>query len=317
MRNRRAPSRALATAAAAERPRRYHVGGHQREALAPAAGLYLVSTPIGNLRDVTLRALETLAGVDLIACEDTRVTRKLLDHFGIETPMTAYHEHNAAAARPRLLARLADGAAVALVSDAGTPLVSDPGFKLVRAAREAGHAVTAVPGASAVLAALVSSGVATDRFFFEGFLPPKSAGRRRRIDEIAEIPASLVLFETGPRLAASLADLADRLGSRHASVCRELTKLHEEIRSGDLVALARAYAGAPPPRGEIVIVVAPPGAAAAADDRAVDALLRAALGGGSLKDAVDDVAAATGHPRRVVYQRALALTKDRGDGAPR
>jgi 16S rRNA (cytidine1402-2'-O)-methyltransferase len=279
-------------------------------------GLYLVATPIGNLRDVSLRALETLAGADLIACEDTRVSRKLTDHYAIATPLTLYHEHNAAQARPRLLARLAEGAAVALVSDAGTPLISDPGYKLVRAAREAGHTVTPIPGASAPLAALVASGLPTDRFFFEGFLPPKHGARQSRIDAIADIPATLVLFESGPRLAQALADLAGRLGARPASICRELTKLHEEIRSGDLVALAQAYAEAPAPRGEIVIVVAPPDPAARqADDADIDALLTAALGRTSLKDAVSEVAAVTGHPRRAVYQRALVLSKDRGDGA--
>ena len=212
--------------------------GTRRGAAAPA-GLHLVATPIGNLRDITLRALEVLAAADVIACEDTRVTRKLLDHYGIATPLTPYHDHNAAEARPKLLARLAAGAAVALVSDAGTPLVSDPGFKLVRAAREAGHAVTALPGASAVLAALAVAALPTDRFFFEGFLPPKEGQRRARIADLARIPATLVLFETGPRLAASLADLAAGLGPREAAICRELTKLHEEVRRGDLAALAQ------------------------------------------------------------------------------
>ena len=186
--------------------------GQAIEAPALAPGLHLVATPIGNLRDITLRALEVLAAADVIACEDTRVTRKLIDHYGIATPLTPYHDHNAAEARPKLIARLAAGDAVALVSDAGTPLVSDPGFKLVRAAHEAGHAVTAVPGASAALAALTVAGLPTDRFFFEGFLPPKSGQRRARIAELARIPATLVLFETGPRLAAALADLADGLG---------------------------------------------------------------------------------------------------------
>ena len=158
-----------------------------------ASGLYVLATPIGNLRDITLRGLEILAAADLVACEDTRVSRKLIDHYGISTPLTAYHDHNAAAARPRLLAGLAAGEAVALISDAGTPLVSDPGFKLVQAAREAGHAVNAAPGASAVLAALAVAGLPTDRFFFEGFLPAKDGARRRRIGELARIPASLVL----------------------------------------------------------------------------------------------------------------------------
>ena len=185
--------------------------------------------------------MQTLAGADLIACEDTRVTRKLLDRYGIVTPLTPYHEHNAAKARPMLLRRLAEGAAIALVSDAGTPLISDPGYKLVRAAQEAGHAVTALPGASALLAALTVAGLPTDQFFFAGFLPPKEAARRARIAELARIPATLVLFEAGPRLAATLADLAAGLGGqREAALCRELTKLHEEVRRGDLATLAQS-----------------------------------------------------------------------------
>src|SRR3974390_18833 len=203
-----------------------------------AGGLYVVATPIGNLGDISLRALATLAAADVIACEDTRVTAKLLDHYGIATPLTPYHEHNAATARPKILARRAAGDAVALVSDAGTPLISDPGFKLVRAARAAGHTVTALPGPSAVLAALTVSALPTDRFLFEGFLPAKEAQRRKRIDEIKLVPASLVLFETGPRLAASLAALAALLGAREAAVCRELTKLYEEVRHGSLPDLA-------------------------------------------------------------------------------
>jgi 16S rRNA (cytidine1402-2'-O)-methyltransferase len=287
---------------------RFNFAGQPVEAPALESGLYLVATPIGNLRDVTLRALEALASADVIACEDTRVTRKLLDHYGIATPMTAYHEHNAAAARPKLLARLAAGEAVALVSDAGTPLVSDPGFKLVRAAREAGHVVTALPGASAALAALTVAGLPTDRFFFEGFLPAKEGQRRARIAELARIPATLVLFESGPRLANTLSDLAAILGAREAAICRELTKLHEEVRRGDLASLAHDYAQGAETRGEIVIVIAPP-----ADERdtfdagALDEMLRRALKGASVKDAVDEVVSATGRPRREVYQRALAL----------
>src|SRR6202165_2164095 len=177
--------------------RRYALNGQSVIAPPLAPGLHLVATPIGNLRDITLRALETLAAADLIACEDTRVTRKLLDHYGIATPLTPYHEHNAAAARPKLLARLAEGKAVALVSDAGTPLLSDPGYKLVRVAHEAGHAVSAVPGASSLLAALTAGGLPTGRFFFEGFLPAKAAQRRARVAELSRIPATLVLFETG------------------------------------------------------------------------------------------------------------------------
>jgi 16S rRNA (cytidine1402-2'-O)-methyltransferase len=253
----------------------------------------------------------------LIACEDTRVTRKLLDHHGITTPLTPYHEHNAAAARPKLLARLAGGAAIALVSDAGTPLVSDPGFKLVRAAREAGHAVTAVPGASAALAALTVAGLPTDRFFFEGFLPIKDGQRRTRAAELARIPATLVLYESGPRLARTLAALAEGLGARQAAVCRELTKLHEEVRRGDLASLARAYEFGGETRGEIVVVVAPPESQAQpADADEVDALLRKALRHASVKDAVSEVTAATGRPRREIYQRALALS-DSDDGTAR
>ncbi|MDT3685093.1 MAG: 16S rRNA (cytidine(1402)-2'-O)-methyltransferase [Pseudorhodoplanes sp.] len=273
-------------------------------------GLYLVATPIGNLRDITLRALEILAGADVIACEDTRVTRKLLEHYGISTPMLAYHEHNAAAARPKLLAKLGAGESIALVSDAGTPLISDPGYKLVRAAQDAGHAVTASPGASATLTALNVAGLPTDRFFFEGFLPPKAGQRRTRIAALARIPATLVLFETGPRLAATLADLKDGLGPREAAICRELTKLHEEVRRGDLAALAADYAEAAEPRGEIVIVVAPPPEEEKPDAQQVDALIRTALTRASMKDAVGEVAMATGLPRREVYQRALELAKE-------
>jgi 16S rRNA (cytidine1402-2'-O)-methyltransferase len=289
--------------------RRYVVKGQAVEAPALAGGLHVVATPIGNLRDITLRALETLAAADLIACEDTRVTRKLVDHYGIATPLTPYHEHNAVEARPKILARLAAGAAVALVSDAGTPLISDPGFKLARAAAAAGHMVTALPGASAVLAALTVSALPTDRFVFEGFLPAREGQRRKRIDEIKLAPATLVLFETGPRIAAALADLAAALGPREAAVCRELTKLYEEIRRGDLVTLARHYAAGEEPRGEIVIVIAPP-SATAPDAADLDTLLRQALGRVSVKEAVGEIAAVTGRPRREVYQRALALSQD-------
>jgi 16S rRNA (cytidine1402-2'-O)-methyltransferase len=298
--------------------RRYVLAGNEVEAPTLAGGLHLVATPIGNLRDITLRALEVLASADTIACEDTRVTRKLLDHYCIATPLTPYHEHNAASARPKLLARLAAGQAIALVSDAGTPLVSDPGFKLVRAAREAGHQVTALPGASAALAALIVAGLPTDRFFFEGFLPAKEGQRRARITELARIPATLVLFESGPRLARALSDLAAGLGAREAAICRELTKLYEEVRRGELAALAREYASAAPPRGEIVVVIAPPTAKSGElDADALDAMLRRALGRASVKDAVAEVAAATGQPRREVYQRALALSDENEDGAAR
>ena len=294
--------------------RAYTLAGQPVTAPPLAPGLYLVATPIGNLRDVSLRALEILAGADVIACEDTRVTRKLVSHYGIATPLTPYHDHNAATALPKLIARRAKGARVALVSDAGTPLVSHPGYRLVTAAQAAGHPVTAAPGASAVLAALAVAGLPTDRFFFEGFLPAKEAGRRTRIAQLARIPATLVLFETGPRLAAALADLAAGLGEREAAICRELTKLHEEVRRGTLGELARVYRELPEPRGEIVIVTAPPAEPQPAGAEEVDALLRNALGRLSVKDAVDEVAGMSGQPRRDVYRRALALKGD-NDGS--
>ena len=205
-----------------ESPRRhgYAPFGATLEAPKARPGLYLVATPIGNLGDITLRALEVLAGADVVACEDTRVTRKLADRFGIETPLTPYHDHNAATARPKLMARLAAGAAVALVSDAGTPLISDPGYRLVREAQDLGFPVIAVPGASSVLTALSVAGLPTDRFFFEGFLPPKQAARQKRIAALAPMPATLVLFESGPRIAEALADLAMGLGARAAATRR-------------------------------------------------------------------------------------------------
>jgi 16S rRNA (cytidine1402-2'-O)-methyltransferase len=314
VRSMRTTAPAIAARALRERARRqYLLDG--RATLAPplTGGLYLVATPIGNLRDITVRALEVLAAVDLIACEDTRVTRKLLDRYGIATPLTSYHEHNAAQARPKLLARLADGAAIALVSDAGTPLVSDPGYKLVREAGAAGANVTALPGASAVLAALRVSGLPTDRFLFEGFLPAKEAARRARIAELERIPATLVLFETGARVAASLTDLAAGLGPREAALCRELTKLYEEIRRGDLATLAGEAAKAGEPRGEMVIVVAPPDREEEVTAADLDALLRQALNRLSVKDAVAEIAAVSGAPRREVYRRAIALSKERSD----
>jgi 16S rRNA (cytidine1402-2'-O)-methyltransferase len=291
--------------------RQYTPIGTAMDAPALEAGLYLVATPIGNLGDISLRALATLAAADVIACEDTRVTRKLTERYGIGAPLTAYHEHNSDEALPKLLARLAEGQAVALVSDAGTPLVSDPGYRLVRAAVEAGHKVTAVPGASSVLTALSLSGLPNDRFFFEGFVPPKQAARQKRIAELAAIPATLIVFETGPRLAASLADLADGLGPREAAVCRELTKLHEEIRRAPLQTLAEHYAGDAETRGEIVIVIAPPPERQTADSD-IDAMLRDALARVSVKDAVGEVASATGRARRDVYQRALELSRELG-----
>ena len=280
-----------------------------------APGLHVVATPIGNLGDVTVRALETLAGADVIACEDTRISRRLTERYGISTPLVPYHDHNGASARPKLLARLAAGDRIALISDAGTPLVSDPGFKLVVEAADAGHTVHPVPGASALLAALVAAGLPTDCFLFDGFLPPKSGQRRNRLAALANVPATLVFYETGPRLAESLADLADRLGPRKAAVCRELTKAYEDVRRGDLSTLAAHYGQAEAPRGEIVLVVGPP-LEEAAGDADVDAALARALKDASLKDAVAAVAAMTGRPKRDVYARALALSGGRdGDKA--
>ncbi|MFY9784489.1 MAG: 16S rRNA (cytidine(1402)-2'-O)-methyltransferase [Pseudolabrys sp.] len=294
------------------RPRSYAPFGIAIDAAKAEPGLYLVATPIGNLGDITLRALEVLAGADVIACEDTRVTRKLIERYGITTPLTAYHEHNAAEARPKLLARLAGDQAIALVSDAGTPLISDPGYKLVRAACEAGHSVSALPGPSSVLAALSVAGLPTDRFFFEGFLPPKQAARQKRAAVLANIPSTLVMFESGPRVAAMLADLAAAFGKRTAAVCRELTKLHEEVSRGDLETLAHEYTAGAETRGEFVIVVAPPAEEEEISDN-VDELLRQALRRVSVKDAVGEVALVTGRPRREVYQRALNLSRDVAD----
>jgi 16S rRNA (cytidine1402-2'-O)-methyltransferase len=278
------------------------------ETIRLAPGLHVVATPIGHLGDVTLRALATLKAADLVLCEDTRVTHKLLDRYGLAPKLHAYHDHNAAAVRPKVLAQLAAGAAIALVSDAGTPLVSDPGYKLVAEALEAGLRVYPVPGASALLAALVAAGLPTDRFFFEGFLPPKSGQRKNRLNEIAAIPATMVFYETGPRLEASLRDLAEVFGARSAAVCRELTKTFEETRRGMLDELAAHYEKAGAPKGEIVIVVAPPDPDAnkiSPDE--LDARLKQALKRGSLKDAVAEVSDETGMKKREVYARALAL----------
>lgn len=274
-----------------------------------APGLYVVATPIGNLRDITLRALEVLRAADLVLCEDTRVTHKLLERHQLSPKLAAYHDHNAASVRPRVLAELAKGAAVALVSDAGTPLVSDPGFKLVEAAIEAGHRVYPIPGASAALAALVAAGLPSDRFFFEGFLPPKSAARRTRLSELRGIPATLIFYESGPRLAESLADMAATLGARDGAVCRELTKAFEEIRRGTLAALAAHYEEAGAPKGEIVVMVAPPGEAPPLDDEDIEKRIKAALKKLSLKDASAAIAAETGLPRKEISARALTLAE--------
>ncbi|CAA7616306.1 16S rRNA (cytidine(1402)-2'-O)-methyltransferase [Magnetospirillum sp. UT-4] len=279
----------------------------------PPPGLSLVATPIGNMGDITLRAIETLRGADLVACEDTRVTGKLMVRLGLERPLFAYHEHNAATAGPELILRMKAGARVALVSDAGTPLVSDPGYRLVRACVAEGVAVTAVPGASALVTALQLSGLPTERFLFAGFLPSKASQRRQVLRQMAEVPATLMVYESPKRLGESLADMAAILGAREAAVARELTKLHEEVARGDLFALANRYAEAPP-KGEVVVVVAPPGEPEPAAEEDLEARLkRAVADGASVRDAAALVAAATGHPRREVYARALALL-DGGKG---
>lgn len=291
----------------------YAIGGVPVVAPPLEPGLHVVATPIGNLGDITLRALATLAAADLVACEDTRVTRILLDRYAIRAPLIAYHEHNAAEQRPRILAALAAGKSVALVSDAGTPLVSDPGYRLVREAVAAGHAVIPLPGPSALLAALVAAGLPTDTFLYAGFLPPKSGARRTRLSELAGVPATLVFYESPRRLAESLADMVTVLGgAREAAVARELTKAFESVRRGSLGELAAAYAAGEPPKGEVVVAVGPPGEVeASAED--VDAVLARLLADHSVKEAAEVAAASTGLPRRELYRRALRL-KGEADG---
>lgn len=268
-------------------------------------GLYIVATPIGNLSDLSPRAAEVLAQADLIAVEDSRVTARLLRHIGVKRPMLPYHDHNAERVRPQLLDRMRDGA-VALVSDAGTPLISDPGYKLVRDARAAGIAVVTIPGPSAVVAALTLAGLPTDRFLFLGFLPAKAGAKGAAIAEIAAVRATLVLYESGPRLAATLEALRQGLGDRGAAVAREISKRFEETVTGSLGELAARYAEAPP-KGEIVIVVAPPGEAEAVGEEEVDSALREAMGRLSASRAAAEVAEKLGVPRRQAYERALRL----------
>jgi 16S rRNA (cytidine1402-2'-O)-methyltransferase len=282
---------------------------------AAPAGLAIVATPIGNAADITLRALAVLRGADLIVCEDTRVSGKLMAMYGIATRRIAYNDHNGERIRPQIIERLRCGERVALISDAGMPLVSDPGFKLVREALAAALPVTVVPGASAPLAALALSGLPSDRFLFAGFLPSKSAARRDELASLASVPATLIFFESPRRLGETLADMAAVLGDRPAAVARELTKLFEEVRRGSLAELAGHYAAAGPPRGEIVILLGPPEATASVPETgagSLDALLRVALAGASLRDAAASVAAATGLRRRDVYARALALAGEEG-----
>jgi 16S rRNA (cytidine1402-2'-O)-methyltransferase len=274
-----------------------------------APGLYLVSTPIGNLGDITLRALAVLARADLVCCEDTRHSRTLLAHFAIDRPLRAYHEHNADAERPRLLGMLSEGKVIALVSDAGMPLISDPGFKLVRACIESGHRVTSVPGASSVMAAVSLSGLPVDQFHFAGFLPVRDGQRRSRLAELGAIPATLVLFDGPSRLAGTLADIVEVLGGdRQVAVARELTKHFEEVRRGPAAEVA-AWASAEQPRGEIVLMVGPPGPREITDED-IEAALLPELPAYGLKDAARSVATRLGVPRQRVYGIGLAM-KDR------
>ena len=290
--------------------REYAALGARRVAEKAAPGLHIVATPIGHLGDVTLRALETLAGVDLILAEDTRHSRRLTEHYGLTTPMSPYHEHNAEQARPQILARLERGESLALICDAGTPLISDPGFKLVAAARRIGAAVIPVPGASALLAALVSAGLPTDRFLFEGFLPAKTEARRSRLNALAGVEATLVFYEAPQRLAASLADLATELGPRPAAVARELTKMNETLDGDTLDALAARYADRDV-RGEIVIVVGPPGAREAVDAERLRREIEGLLATHGVKDAAAVLAARHGLPRRELYALALEAARER------
>jgi len=275
------------------------------------AGLYVVATPIGNLKDVSFRALSVLAASDAVLAEDTRVTKTLLAHYGITTPLVPYHEHSNDAVRERMVLRVREGQALALVSDAGTPLVSDPGYKLVQAAIEAGLPVTPIPGPSAALTALVVSGLPTDRFFFEGFLPAKAGARRSRLATIGAIPGTLMIFEAPHRLPEMLVDAAEVLGDRPAVVARELTKMFETVRRGTLPKLAAQFCEEGPPKGEIVVLIGQAGEDAGGPevDAALDEKLEGALRQHSIKDAAALVADEMGRPKREVYARALALAR--------
>ena len=271
-----------------------------------AAGLYILATPIGNARDITLRALEALKGCDVIAAEDTRVTSKLLSIHGISKPLIAYNDHNGQQMRPKILARLAQGEVVVLVSDAGTPLVSDPGYKLVREVITAGANIVVLPGPSAVLAGLSLSGLPSARFLFAGFLPSRAGERKSALEELKSVDATLIFFESAQRLAESLAAMAEVLGDRPCAMARELTKLHEEVRRGSLTELAAHYEKAGAPRGEVTLLVAPP-LDAAPDTARIDAALKAALPFMPVKAAADMIAGLTDAPRKQIYARALEL----------
>jgi 16S rRNA (cytidine1402-2'-O)-methyltransferase len=275
------------------------------------SGLYIISTPIGNIGDITLRALEILGKVDVIACEDTRITGKLTSIYDLTAPKLPYHDHNASEMRPKLIAMMKAGQRVALLSDAGMPLISDPGYKLVEACAAENIPMTCLPGPTASLTALVLSGLPTDRFFFAGFLPPKSGARKTALSEVKEVPGTLIFYETAPRLIESLEDMAEVLGNRPAAVARELTKKFEEVRRGTLSELAAHYQEHGEPKGEIVIVVgAPTEAAEEWSEKDIDKLLKQMMGEGmSVKDAAAFVASKSGVKKRDVYQRALLLQK--------
>lgn len=275
-------------------------------------GLYLVATPIGNASDIGLRAISVLNQVDLIACEDTRNTAKLLSIHGITGSLFPYHDHNGPQARPKLLEILTAGGSVALVSDAGTPAISDPGYKLVRACIDEGVFVTAVPGASSSLAALIISGLPTDRFYFAGFLPNRKSGRQRALDAIKNVPGTLIIQESAKRLAPSLSDMAVVLGDRPAAVTRELTKRFEEIRRGTLVELADHYAEAGPPKGEVVVVVGGPEVTGPVSLETLDDDIIGRLENASARDVARDLARETGMPRREIYNHVQALVKNHG-----
>jgi 16S rRNA (cytidine1402-2'-O)-methyltransferase len=279
-------------------------------------GLYIVSTPIGNLRDITLRALDVLSSVTCICAEDTRVAARLLAAYGISTPLKSYHDHNGAQVRPSIIAELSSGAAIALISDAGTPLVSDPGFKLVKEAVKAGIAVTAIPGASAVLAGLAVSGLPTDRFTFAGFPPPKSVGRRRWFEALSSVASTLIFFEGPSRLAGCLADMAEIFRDREAVVARELSKLFEETRRGRLSELAAYYLESGPPRGELVIIVGPPESVdrpVGSQDDLDDAIISSASER-KIGEVASEIAIRLGLPKRMVYDRIMVLRGRAGAG---
>lgn len=292
----------------------YRIAGHSIECPQLEAGLYVVATPIGNLRDITIRALETLCAADVIACEDSRISSRLLRHYGIATQMTAYHEHNAEHAAGKLLDRLAAGQSVALISDAGTPLISDPGYRLVSAAREAGIAVVPVPGPSAAIAALSAGGMATDRFLFAGFLPPKQAARRKALAGLADVDATIIVYESPKRLAGLLGDITGQMGAeRQLRICRELTKLHEEIDGGTAGELASRWADRNV-KGEVVVLIA--GHQPRVDADAAQAILRECLETMSVSRAAGEAARLTGLPKRELYALALQIAGKAAQSPP-